>query len=431
MLLFFLTAIALLACGIQWGKTKIGSVWMKIQCHTFTDPTDNFLIVAPTYKILTQSTLPPFLEVMQGYGEFNKSDMTFKVHGGGTVYMRTGTDPDSIVGITNIRAIWGDEAGLFTLYFAENIAARAAFRNAQTLYTTSPYTLNWLYKQIILPKNRNPAARPDVTLIQAASWENPYFPKDVIERNRVTMDARRFNALFGGEWERMAGLVYDCFDDMENQCGAEDVAKGSRYVGGIDWGFTEPFVFKIRAISPDGTEHRGVHEFYASGLTISDIGNNLVRLTGIYPVEVIYCGPDQPGMILELNRILHAAGRRVTCVAANNDVRLGIDRHYELLKSRKLKYVRGANPYTMDEIDTYHYPAPDDLKPDENVKDAGPVKQNDHSLDSDRYITIMTYRVSELRKPFVPGDKREESQHARIARLKARRQGSSTEEWSA
>ena len=245
------------------------------------------------------------------------------------------------------------------------------------------------------------------------------------------MDARRFNALFGGEWERMAGLVYDCFDDFENQCGADDVAKGSRYMGGIDWGFTEPFVFKIRTISPDGTEHRGVHEFYASGLTISDIGNNIVRLTGIYPVENIYCVPDQPGMILALNRILHAAGRKARCVAANNDVRLGIDRHYELLRTRKLKYVRGANPYTMDEIDTYHYPAPDDLKPDENVKDAGPVKQNDHALDADRYLTIMTYRAQELRKPFVPGDKREETQHARIERLKQRRQGSSTEEWSA
>ena len=38
---------------------------------------------------------------------------TTQIYGGGKVWCRTGTDPDSIVGITNVRAIWGDEAGLF------------------------------------------------------------------------------------------------------------------------------------------------------------------------------------------------------------------------------------------------------------------------------------------------------------------------------
>ncbi len=91
--LFFETPMGLLACGIQFGKTKVGSVWMSMKNHTYTDPTDNFLIVAPTYKILTQSTLPPFLELMRGRGQFNKADMSMKVTGGGTVYMRSGENP--------------------------------------------------------------------------------------------------------------------------------------------------------------------------------------------------------------------------------------------------------------------------------------------------------------------------------------------------
>jgi len=421
--LFFETPVGLLACGIQFGKTKVGSIWMKLQNHRYTDRGDNFLIVAPTYKILTQSTLPPYLAAMKGCGDFSKADMVFRMRGGGTVYMRTNTDPDSVVGITNIRAVWGDEAGLFSLYFAENLAARAAFRAAQTLYTTSPYTLNWLYKDIIRPKMKDPAARPDVTLIQAASWENPYFPKEVIERNKLSMDQRRFNALFGGQWERPAGLVYDCFDEDENQLAPFALPPGTRYVGGIDWGYTEPFVFKVRAITPEGN-HYGVSEFYKSGLTIVDIVRVVKQRCQVYGVGPVYCGPDQPGYIEELCR------NGVRAIGADNDVRLGIDRHYELLKTRQLKYFRGQNPHTMDEIESYHYPEPEELDPDDNAKDAKPVFQNDHALDADRYISIMTFRVGEKRVPTVPGEPKQEDQFARIERLK-RRPRAPSENWSA
>jgi PBSX family phage terminase large subunit len=406
---------------------------MKIAIHTHTSRDDNFLIVAPTYKILQQSTLPAFLKLMDGYGEYSKADAVFKVHGGGTVYFRTATDPDSIVGITNVRAVWGDEAGLFTLYFWENMRARAAFREAPITLTTSPYTLNWLYKEIIRPKSKDPKARPDCELVQAASWENPFMPMSVIEEARLSMDPRRFNALFGGLWERMSGLVYDCFDEDENQCDQVSLPGGSRVVGGIDWGYTEPFVLKIRGITVEGFQF-GLDEFYRSGMTIMDIEAIVLKLCQIYNIEVIYCGPDQPASIEHLNRALHKAGLRARCVPADNDVRTGIDRHYELLKTRRLKYVRGKNRYTLDEIDTYHYPEPKDLKPDQNIRDQSPVQQNDHALDADRYISIMTYHGAKRLVPRVPADPspdKVEDQFKRIERLKRPiRSGGRSEDWS-
>ncbi len=422
--------IVVCGTGIQWGKTTVGAIKIKRAIHTHNAPTDNFLVVAPTYKILQQSTLPAFLRVMEGCGEYSKVDAVFRTHWGSNVYFRTATDPDSIVGITNVRFIWGDEAGLFTLYFWENIQARAAIREAPIVLTTSPYTLNWIFKDVIRPKLRDPAARSDVALIQAASWENPKMPPSVIERARITMDPRRFNAMFGGHWERMSGLVYDCFDEEENQCDPIPLPAGTRFVAGIDWGFTEPFVFKVRAITPDGM-HYGVQELYRSGMTITDIVTAVTRLCVTWNVSTIYCGQDQPGYIEELNRTFRTQGLKCGAVPANNDVRVGIDRHYELLKMRRLKYFKGANPYTLDEIDTYHYPAPDDIKPDENVKDAKPVQQHDHALDAERYISISTYLGKGRNVPFVPNEDRQENQFKRIERLKkAPRTFGKTENWS-
>jgi hypothetical protein len=418
--------------GIQVGKTTTGALRQKIRMHTYTAPDDAFIITAPTYKILQQSTLPAFLRIMDGLGDYSKADAVFRMHGGGTCYMRTGTEPDSSVGITNVRGIWGDEAGKYSRYFWENIVARSAIRDCQIDLTSSPYALNWIYKDIVRPKQRNPKALPHVDLIQQASWDNPYMPKATIDHARATMDRRRFNALFGGQWERMAGLVYDIFDEVENQCDPFEFPEGTRYVGGIDWGFTEPFVFKVRALLPNGW-HIGVSEFYKSGITISAIGDAVCQRSAVFGVEQIYCDPSQPGMILELNRLLSAAGVRARCIGADNDVRVGIDRHYELVKTRRMKYLRGTHPQTLDEYDSYHYPDPDDVGPDDNVKEAKPVGQNDHALDADRYITISTYLAQKRHTPVVAQETpKGESQHSRIERLKRTpRVGGRTEDWSA
>lgn len=397
--------------GVQWGKTKTGAVRMKIKNHTFTDHLDNFLITAPTYKIMQQSTLPAYLHIMQGIGEYSKSDAVFKIHGGGNVFCRTATDPDSIVGITNIRHIWGDEAGLYPLYFWENIQARAAFRQATIDLTSSPYTLNWLFKEIVRPKQKDPKALPHIKLIQAASWENPYMPAEHIERARLTMDPRRFNAMFGGQWERMAGLVYDCFDETENQCDAFSLPNGTRYYAGVDFGYSDPFVVKIRAVTPDGS-HFGVHEFYKTGLTISDMCEVMKRLHAVYPMTMAYCDPSQPGSIEEFNR----AG--IPSCGATNDIRIGIDKHYEMLKTRRLKYFKGLNPHTIDEIDTYHYPSPEDLSPDQNAKLVLPVEQADHCMDAERYVTIMTNAAHEKNRAFVPSETPKKVDHrAELQRL--------------
>lgn len=388
---------------------------MKISMHTHTASDDAFIVCAPNYKIMQQSTLPAFMKLMDGFGTYHKADALFEVQGGGICYFRTATEPDSIVGITKVRRIWVDEAGKVSRYFWENVIARSAFCDCPIDLTSSPYTLNWLYKDIVLPKMRNPNALPHVDLIQAASWENPYMPPATIEQARATMDARRFNALFGGVWERMAGLVYDVFDEVENQCEAFAFPDGTRYVGGIDWGFTEPFVFKVRAITPDG-RHYGVSEFYKSGLTIRDIVDVVRQRQRIFDMGLIYCGPDQPGYIEELNR------NGLRAVAANNDVRLGIDRHYELVKTRRLKYFKGTHPHTLDEYDTYHYPSPEDLGPDENVKDAKPVFQNDHALDADRYISIMTSVGAKRHLARVAEETpQQETQYQRLQRLKSGR----------
>lgn len=393
--------------------------------HRHTKADDSFIITAPNYKTMEQSTLPAFKAVMGSLWDRNYSAQKAEFHmpGGGVCYFRTSTDPDSVVGITNVRHIWCDEAGKYGLYFWENLQARSSFMQCPIDLTTSPYALNWIFKEIIRPKLKDQAARPDVELIQATSAENPYFPFAEYERKRLTMDPRRFNAIYGGKWEKMSGLVYDSFDEIENVCEPFKLPEGTEYYGGIDWGYTAPFVLTVRAITPQN-KHYQVYEFYKSGLTLAQKIDVARQAKAIFGIKIFYCDPEDPSSIQSFN------DARLTAVAADNDIKGGIDDHYELVKTRDYKIFRGTSPHTMDEYEAYHYPDLDDVGPDDDVKEQKPVKQDDHAMDSNRYISRMRRRGIAKHKPKTAEEKRQEDQYARLERLK-RGERTTYEKWSA
>lgn len=413
--LFSEKSIVIAATGIQWGKTKSGALWMKMMMHTHINHDDNFLITSPTFRIFKQSTLPPFLHFMKDLGNYNKADECFEMYSGGKCWFRTGMNPDSIVGITNIRAILCDEGGLYSLYFWENIQGRAAFCKAPIRIVTSPYAQNWLYKDYIRPKMKDPGAMPHVEIVQATSSENPHFPKDRYEALKQTMDPRRFNMMFGGEFNKMEGVVYDVYDYEFNSADWFEFPKDTRFFGGVDWGYTDPWVLVVHAILPNGLRFQ-VSETYKSGLTIDKITEICQQKKSVFGIERFYCGPDQPGYIEYLNR------NKCPAVGATNDIRLGIDTVYEQIKTRSFKIIKGTSPHTIDELETYHYPNPKDLKPDQDGKDMNPVGQNDHALDAVRYLVIMTTRSNNKLTPKVPSGPKIRTQADRIKRLLERKE---------
>lgn len=407
--------------GIQWAKTTSGAWWTKRKLYECAEKGENFLICAPTYKILKQSTLPAFLRVMEGDGEYKYGDDEFHTRWGTKVYMRTGTDPDSIVGITNVRAVWGDEAGKFSLYFWENIQGRASFRDAPIMLTSTPYAMNWFYKEILKPFKSG--QRPDIKVIQAKSCENPYFPVEEYERRRLTMDPRRFNAMYNGEFEKMHGLVYDCFDEEVHLVDQRTLPIGTKFYAGVDWGTTHPFVIVVRGITPGG-DHYQVSEFYKTGLTITDMVQIALKLKQVWGIQLFYCDPAEPGYIEEFNR----AG--CSAIGAKNDINHGVHLHYELIRSGKYKIWRNTSPYTLDEYESYRYPEPKDLRPDQDDKEQSPVDQDNHCMDANRYVTLMTYHSADKKAPHVPGiEKRHESNEERIKRLKRGNKSRQYETW--
>jgi PBSX family phage terminase large subunit len=364
------------AAGISSGKTFSGSAWMMYQMFKHTHPDDTFLITAPTVKILNQATLPAFLKIMKPYGNYRDSKGEFETHWGTKAYIRSLHEPDLIEGIQNIKAAWGDEAGQYSKYAWENLSGRTARTQAQVILTTTPYALNWLF---LLYKEWKKGNRDDVDFVIWKSKDSPYFPDEEFNRQKKLLDPVRFAMKYEGMFGQMEGLVYKDIVTIN----AKVLPPNTVYYIGLDWGFTDPFAMVIRAITPEGVHYR-VSEFMKSGLTISEIVDICKARAQLYNPKAFICDPSRPDCIEELNK------NGLNAMGGDNRIAIGIDKHRELMKSKRFFVFSEENPYGLDEYSTYHYPEPKELKIDDSSKEQLPVDANNHSMDCDRYLTMYT-----------------------------------------
>lgn len=358
----------------------------------YTDPEDNFIVAAPNYKILSQATLPKLKKFVGRLGTYNKVDAEYKLKTGSTIFVRTSTNPESMEGITNVRHIWGDEAGLFSMYFFENMMGRAAFREASIDLTTTPYAMNWLCGMV---GEHRDGKRDDMEVTELRSIDSPYFPKKEYERQKRLLDSRRFKMKYMGVFGEMEGLVYDII----NVCNPTALPQGTRFYAGVDWGYIDPFALMILAVTPDGKIFL-VDEFVKTHQTIDDMIRVAKQKKALYGIKHFYCDPSEPGYIDSFCREgLPASG-------AENDIRLGIDLMYSQIKSENFWVFGEFCPHFLSERSMYHYPEQKDKKPDEpqRAKDVIPVDRDNHTMDATRYGLVSILGVTgEKREVIVPG----------------------------
>lgn len=396
--------------GIQCGKTTLGSCLITDLAATLKDPEDTLIIAAPTYKILQQATLPKFLSANRAFGTFNKQESTFRYHSGVTVYMRTATNPESMEGIPNCRGVWLDEGGNVPRYFWENCMGRAARLQAPTFITSTAYAMNWLAQ---IAEETLSGKRDDTLLVQLRSVESPYFPQEEFDRQRKLLDPRRFAMKYMGLFGKMQGLVFPDVPFIKSH----SLPPETKFYAGVDWGHTDPFALVVRAITPEGVHFR-VDEYFKTGLIASEIMRAVKAKHELYRFQGVWCDPSRPEYIDELTR------EGIPAMPGNNAIRLGIDKHTELIRTQRFFVWEDMNPHGKDEYETYHYPEPKERTFDQSQKDELPVDAHNHSIDADRYCT-MGIGVGEYKTitPILPSQRNELSKdhRVRIEQLKRRR----------
>lgn len=385
----FINAIA----GKQSGKTMVGPVWLCKEIYTnFTQgKRGDYLITAPTNKILEQAALPKFKDVMPSdWGEWKEQKHCFELIWGDRIYVRSADEPKHIESMT-LRAYWGDEAGQFKVDVHRNLQARVAILQGRGLYTTTPYTAHWLKRDVIKKAGRInsrivPGGDPTMVVINWTSADNPYFSKEEYERLRAILPPAIFARDYEGQFTQLTGLVYPDFDDDTNVVEPFEIPAEWKKFGGLDFGAEDPMA--CLAISEDKSFTPSVFylhkEFYRSHASLNQVASFITNES----LGRVEADPQSKQLIFELNTQFGLG-----CVQkANNDIDSGILRITELLKSRagdgkpRLR-VFSTCVNTIDEFFAYAYPAPDD----EKARKDKPIDKFNHAMDALRYAFAKGY----------------------------------------
>ena len=359
--------------GIQGGKTFAGSIWSRMQFDEY--PNDDGLICAPTYKILSQSTIPKFFEInpdMRAY--YKESKGTIEVPGRGIIYIRSTENPNVIEGMT-LRWIWPDEAGQMKLQAWINIQGRVSILKGKVFITSTPYAFNWLGRDFYENWKKG---NKDYDVIQFKSIDNPYFPPEEFERVKATMDRRTFERRYCGLFTKMEGLVYEDFNYYKH---TTDVLpeKFDAVIGGIDWGWTAPACLLIIGFK-DNVAYI-IDECYEEKKTTDElavVAKGFIEKYGMVVGDkkhiTFYADSAEPDRIEQFKR------SGIDTRGSNKGIAFGIGKIQQLIKEGKFIVNRKCK-FLLEEIEAYHFP---EEKEDKEIKE-NPVKVDDHAMDAMQY----------------------------------------------
>lgn len=363
--------------GVQGGKTTVGAAWMLDQVSRY--PKDDHLILAPTYKILQQSTLKKFFTYYpKEWGDYNKQDYVFHLKTGGDIFVRSSEDPDSLEGMT-LRSAWLDEAGQMKPVVWQKMKERTAIKQGRVLITTTPYNMGWLYELIKTVDKR-------FKMFKWKSVQNAYFPEEEYNYAKANMRPEMFEMRYGGEFRKLAGLVYPEFNET---CivPSMPVQGDWKLWCGIDFGYTNPSVCLFMARTPDNT-YIVCDEIYQSEMLIHQFAKR-IRSRGVN-VHLFFGDPSGKQEIMELGNY------GVFVNPAENDVPFGIQKVEGFLRQGRLK-VMAHCVKTIDEFKQYHYKESND--PNKIAEE--PEKEYDHAMDALRYALVSERTEPIIRPPVI------------------------------
>lgn len=388
----FTTQFGAAVAGVQSGKTFVGAHWSGKKISE--GPERSGLIVAPTYKILQQATLPKFFQTfpeLRRYHAQQKGEIALP--SGGTVFIRSADNPLGIEGISPYWW-WLDEGGMTNHLTWTVLRSRVSMTGGQGFITTTPYNMGWLYQQFFLPWKEK--LDPQLSFFTWASIENPKFPKDFYEAEKRRLSPEEFARRYGGEFRKMSGLVWDLPESQTIAPIEGLMTRAEARIIGVDWGFRNPAA--IIVIYKYDNAWYIVDEWKAAERTTGEIIQVLQNKIKEHRATKIYPDPAEPDRIEEVKRA------KLPVYDTNKDVLGGISFINELIYQKRF-FVYNTCPETLDEMSMYHYP---ESRPQDEGKEAKeePEKFNDHLMDALRYA-IYSYApapniTSQATSPIIP-----------------------------
>jgi PBSX family phage terminase large subunit len=361
--------------GTGSGKTYLGPVWLTREITK--RKAEEVLVIAPTYMMFQRVVLPGvknFFENLNMIAEYKVTERTMTLKNGTRIYFGSADKPFSLEGV-HVDCAWMDEAGQMRREAWDVVKRRVGAKDGRILITTTPYNLGWLKTEVY---DQWKAGNKDFEVIQFASIENPFYPREEFERARKLLPEWKFRMFYLGEFVRPEGMVYPDFNSS-HIIDPFDIPHDWIKIAGVDIGYNNPTAVVFIAIDKDGVAYV-YREYYQRYKTTDEVVKDLKEMTEGENIDAIYVDPSEPAFIKSL-RI-----NGFNALPADNDVLAGISVVTSYIRSNRLFVFRGV-VNLIDEMENYRWKMQND-----EVKDE-PVKEYDHAVDALRYALYTRSKI--------------------------------------
>lgn len=397
-----------MSCGPAESAKTWGICW-RLDTLARATPRGRGLIVRKVRVDMTASVLVTFERVAGFRGapeKFGGADVRWYDYPNGFRLYVVGLDRAGKVLSGEFDFIYINQAEEFSLSDWETLSTRCTGRGSISETpmifgdcNPGPPT-HWILKRTTLTR-LYATHRDNPTLYDDAGNLTPQGVKTMDVLDALT--GVRQKRLRDGLWVAAEGTVYDGFDRSLHLIPRDKVPKLVRWIGAIDWGFTNPCVFGLWGIDGDGRMYL-VRELYRTQRLAEDFAEDIKALLKAEKLKA----PGAEGAGQELEAIVadHDAEDRATVYrrgvptrAAHKEIGAGIQKVQARLRKAgdgkpRISFIEGSlaerdaelagrhlPTCTVDELEVYVWPKAPDGKP---VKET-PIDVNNHGCDQMRY----------------------------------------------
>jgi phage terminase large subunit len=359
-----------LNCGRRFGKTSLAIE--EIKGKALGKPC-RIAYIAPTYQqardIAWEQLKRELLPIKVSINESRLEIRVRTMRGGESIIILRGWESIETLRGQSFDFIVIDEVAMmrnFWLQWTEVISPTLTDRKGEALFISTPRGFNHFYDLY-----NTQETDPDFRSFHFTSYDNPYIPKEEVDRQKAALPEESFAQEFLADFRKQQGLVYKEFDRTRHIY--TELPKDTiiiETITGIDWGFIHPAA--VINIDRDRADNLWISsEFVESHRTDAEVAEYAAALHR----NAYYPDPESANANEELRR----RGANVRPVVKGKDSeKHGIDMVRELLKANKL-HVHRSCKNLIGEFETHAYKDGSD-EPEDTGEDA---------LDALRYPIMM------------------------------------------